>query len=467
MHYSERTRASLSRALGGAAFGRPAADRPRRLQAGQRHLWPSPWRPVAGRLADRLTGRRPRGRPRRPDRRGRVRHRPRRRRREAASSDAADRFRRRVRTARDHRGRDDPRERIARPRHLPRPLRQCRRPPALRRSRAVPEQERRQGRGRPVRTADCLHAYEYRQRMEAEFRVALAGGQHRPRLSADRRSGDGRDRSGRGAGALDRQQRRPTSARPISSRWPSSAGSSAGSAATLLEKALLETAAWIDAGQIERVSFNVSPLEFLDEDFSRSGPGDARPRPASAPRHLLLEITEGAVLENLRAGRAVMVRLRSRGVQFALDDFGCGYSDLSTLRKLPIWVLKIDRSLLVDAEHDQPARIILRNVVALVPRASHPVDLRRRRNRRANRPASPTELRFGPGIHLRPADAGSRFAASAGCLGRRLQREGSPSASATTGPRRWAITSTPRALGCSPSSSSSAGWPITPSRKNG
>jgi EAL domain-containing protein (putative c-di-GMP-specific phosphodiesterase class I) len=80
---------------------------------------------------------------------------------------------------------------------------------------------------------------------------------------------------------------------------------------------------------------------------------------------LLLEITEGAVIQNLALVERVMRNLRASGVQFALDDFGCGYSDLSTLRKLPISVLKLDRSLLIDAENDVAARIILRNVVAL------------------------------------------------------------------------------------------------------
>jgi EAL domain-containing protein (putative c-di-GMP-specific phosphodiesterase class I) len=74
---------------------------------------------------------------------------------------------------------------------------------------------------------------------------------------------------------------------------------------------------------------------------------------------------EVVVIDNLTLVQRVVKRLKRRGVKFALDDFGCGYSDLSTLRKLPICVLKIDRSLLIDAEHDKSARIILRNVVSL------------------------------------------------------------------------------------------------------
>ncbi|MBA3510617.1 EAL domain-containing protein [Sphingomonas sp.] len=102
----------------------------------------------------------------------------------------------------------------------------------------------------------------------------------------------------------------------------------------------------------------------LDEEFSQAVL-DALEKTGVDPRHLLLEITEGAIIENLAPVKRVMARLRAAGVAFALDDFGCGYSDLSTLRKLPISVLKIDRSLLVDAENDHAARVILRNVVCL------------------------------------------------------------------------------------------------------
>ena len=132
----------------------------------------------------------------------------------------------------------------------------------------------------------------------------------------------------------------------------------------MLEKALLETRPWFDDGRLKRVSFNVSPLEFLDEGFSDAVLATLA-RTGFKPDHLMLEITEGMVIQNLALVEQVMQRLRQRGIKFALDDFGCGYSDLSTLRKLPICVLKIDRSLLVDAEAEQSARIILRSVVSL------------------------------------------------------------------------------------------------------
>ena len=208
-----------------------------------------------------------------------------------------------------------------------------------------------------------LHAYEYRQRMEAEFRVALDGGAidlvYQPIV--DLRTGQ-------------------VEAVEALARWSDSSGAQVspayfiplaeecgiirGVGRTLLERALIETRPWFDSGRIARISFNVSPLEFLDEGFSDAVIATLE-RVGVDPCHLLLEITEGVVIQSLGLVESVMQRLRAHGVKFALDDFGCGYSDLSTLRKLPICVLKIDRSLLIDAENDHAARIILRNVVTL------------------------------------------------------------------------------------------------------
>lgn len=208
-----------------------------------------------------------------------------------------------------------------------------------------------------------MHAYEYRQRMEAEFRAALEQGQielnYQPIVHAI-------------SGKIEAVE--------ALARWTDSKGVKIspdyfiplaeqcgiirGVGRNLLEKALCESKAWLAEGLIERLSFNVSPIELLYPGFT-SAIVEALSNARVQPQHLMLEITEGAVVHNVELAARVMRRLGSLGVVFALDDFGCGYSDLSTLRKLPISVLKIDRSLLVDAVTDGAARTILRNVVSL------------------------------------------------------------------------------------------------------
>ena len=210
---------------------------------------------------------------------------------------------------------------------------------------------------------ELLQAFEHRQRMEAEFRVALDGNAidlvYQPIVDL---------KSGRIAAVEALARWTDSSGTEISPAYfiplAEECGIIRGVGRTLLEKALIETRPWFESGRIDRVSFNVSPLEFLDPGFSRAVIATLQ-RVGVPARHLLLEITESVVIDNLTLVQRVVKRLKRRGVKFALDDFGCGYSDLSTLRKLPICVLKIDRSLLIDAEHDKSARIILRNVVSL------------------------------------------------------------------------------------------------------
>ncbi len=62
------------------------------------------------------------------------------------------------------------------------------------------------------------------------------------------------------------------------------------------------------------------------------------------PRHLKLEITESAIIDNPGGAGAMLAQLKELGIQVQMDDFGTGYSSLSSLHSLPLDGLKIDRS---------------------------------------------------------------------------------------------------------------------------
>ncbi len=83
------------------------------------------------------------------------------------------------------------------------------------------------------------------------------------------------------------------------------------------------------------------------------------------PDALELELTESAVIQDVRQAVSVMRRIRELGVRIALDDFGTGYSSLNYLRMLPIDTLKIDRSFVQDVMTDPESRSIVRFLVKL------------------------------------------------------------------------------------------------------
>lgn len=62
------------------------------------------------------------------------------------------------------------------------------------------------------------------------------------------------------------------------------------------------------------------------------------------PSRLVVEITETALLDDIEQAATTLGRLRSESVKIAIDDFGTGYASLAHLRRLPVDILKIDKS---------------------------------------------------------------------------------------------------------------------------
>jgi len=84
-----------------------------------------------------------------------------------------------------------------------------------------------------------------------------------------------------------------------------------------------------------------------------------------APRHLELEVTENALMGDIQRTVNLLKRIRALGVALSIDDFGTGYSSLAYLKRLPLDILKIDRTFLQDVPGSQKDREIVQAIIAM------------------------------------------------------------------------------------------------------
>ena len=130
--------------------------------------------------------------------------------------------------------------------------------------------------------------------------------------------------------------------------------------AFVLRRALQEAKRWPDL----YVAVNLSPLQVRDRtivDLVRS----ALEESGVAPSRLMLEITEGVLIDNPEEMVKRIEDLHDLGVRVALDDFGSGYSNLSYLQRFPLDKLKIDRSFVVALGTSANGGVIIQAIVAL------------------------------------------------------------------------------------------------------
>jgi EAL domain-containing protein (putative c-di-GMP-specific phosphodiesterase class I) len=115
---------------------------------------------------------------------------------------------------------------------------------------------------------------------------------------------------------------------------------------------------------IRHISVNLSPIQLADPTF----PGALQALIQEFDirgGELELEITEGALIQDVDVASTRLAALRARGVSIALDDFGVGYSAMRYLSRLPFDTLKIDKSFVFAFGVERPALAIATAIVAL------------------------------------------------------------------------------------------------------
>ncbi len=118
------------------------------------------------------------------------------------------------------------------------------------------------------------------------------------------------------------------------------------------------------SGHRPLVSVNVSPRQLADPGLLPMI-ADTLSATGLDPKRLLLEITESTLMADVADTEETLVRLRGIGVQLAMDDFGTGYSSLSYLERLPVDLLKIDRSFTASLGDDREVPVLLRSIIKL------------------------------------------------------------------------------------------------------
>jgi EAL domain-containing protein (putative c-di-GMP-specific phosphodiesterase class I) len=114
--------------------------------------------------------------------------------------------------------------------------------------------------------------------------------------------------------------------------------------AWVLREVCRQSQAWkLEGHPAASIAVNISALQFAQEDFADSV-AEILAETGAPGAALVLELTESIVMNNFTESARQMERLKKLGVRIAIDDFGTGYSSLSYLHRLPIDVLKIDRS---------------------------------------------------------------------------------------------------------------------------
>ena len=133
----------------------------------------------------------------------------------------------------------------------------------------------------------------------------------------------------------------------------------------VLREACRQLKTWQQAGLPHvRMAVNISALQFARDDFADMV-ASIFTECRLNPENLILELTESVVMEDYAAVVRQMNLLRQCGVHIAMDDFGTGYSSLSYIHRIPVDVLKIDRSFIERLADPEGTRPIVEAVIAM------------------------------------------------------------------------------------------------------
>ena len=132
----------------------------------------------------------------------------------------------------------------------------------------------------------------------------------------------------------------------------------------VVEEACRQAAEWAAEGLELDVAFNVSLRQLWQPDFVDKTLRAARVAGVD-PGRMIVEITESSVMADPVRTQAVLEALNEHGFRMAIDDFGTGHSSLARLWRMPVDLLKIDRSFVAEMPGDEAASTMASTIIHL------------------------------------------------------------------------------------------------------
>jgi diguanylate cyclase (GGDEF)-like protein len=139
-----------------------------------------------------------------------------------------------------------------------------------------------------------------------------------------------------------------------------------------LASSIAQAQEWTARGHALRIAVNLSARDLDDSDLP-ARLSDLLSLHGVAPRNIVLELTESAVMGEPETAIQVLKRLADIGIDLAIDDFGVGQSSLAYLRRLPVREIKIDRFFTQKLDEDVGDRTMVRSIVELGHRLGYRV----------------------------------------------------------------------------------------------
>ena len=130
--------------------------------------------------------------------------------------------------------------------------------------------------------------------------------------------------------------------------------------------AVLKAAEWREKYESDfQISLNTSPIQYRENGINVEAWGNYLAENGVSGSAIIVEITEGLLMESSYGVKEKLLALRDNGIEVAIDDFGTGYSSLSYMKKFDIDYLKIDQSFISTLSPDSEDMALCEAIIVM------------------------------------------------------------------------------------------------------